>query len=184
MTYYLLEDSSAVIILAILSQAILGICLAQTRRGIFALAMGGVLVILMGLIVLEIYVSTDREQVENTVWQLAADLQSNDAAAVVAHIEPTSYSLIGQAKGAFHLYQIDKAKVRDLEVRLISPQAAEAEFIGVLHGKAKSGLVRDAPGVFRQRLVLHFRRDARESAWLLHKYDRKKSSQGNPLLAP
>lgn len=171
MTRYLFEDPTAIIVGTLLIEGILGIVFVQTRRMVWLGVMGGVLLLMIGLVLLERYVITPTEEVEQAVAQLQSDMENNDAEAIVGHLSPKATASRQYAQQALRLYEIERTKVTDLEVRFPEgkPATAEAEFTGVIHGRMKSqGDFGSTP--YRQRFILYYEKSSSNDKWLITGY--------------
>ena len=83
----LLESPWTVILFGIAAEAVLGIILARTGRGVLIWAMAGVLLLVLALVGLEWLVVTDRERIEATLESAAASVAANDPDGVLETID-------------------------------------------------------------------------------------------------
>ena len=105
----LLESPLPVILFGIIAEAVLGIVLVRTGRGVLIWVMIGVLVLVSAGVALEWLVVTDVETVEAAFESMAAALETNDPDAVLAHIDPAAADTRNLA--AWGLRQVEFTKV-------------------------------------------------------------------------
>ena len=135
---------------------------------------GAALVILLVplLWLVERMVVTDREEVEATLHEIAADVKSNNRAAVLAHIHSGAPSLKQRAQAEIHNYTFTECKVNKLhsiEVNAADdPPSAEAQFNVYVSGTFILGnqtFTGDAP----RRIVLKLRKES-DGRWRVEDY--------------
>ncbi|HUE71101.1 MAG TPA: hypothetical protein VMP01_09455 [Pirellulaceae bacterium] len=118
-------------------------------------------------------VVTDREAIEATLHQIAADVKSNNRAAVLGHIDPTATWLRARAEGEIANYQFTECKVNKLHGIEMNyqdqPLTAVAEFNVYVSGTFKIGSETLPPGNYFRRIELHLRQDA-EGQWRVENY--------------
>ena len=115
-------------------------------------------------------IDTDREIVERTLRQIAADVERNDADAVVRHIHRRRTDLIGVAESELQKYEFEQIDIKSnltIEVESASnPPTAVAKFNVVVRGKLQGGgdvgAVYGDEGV-RRYVVVEFQQE--EGAW-------------------
>ncbi len=82
-----LFDSPVTILLGTLAVGFfLGVAWVQTGRYAFLYAIGGVFAIAVALLIAEYNIKTDREQVRDLIFKIAAEIEANDAESVISHI--------------------------------------------------------------------------------------------------
>lgn len=167
---WITEDVTWLIGLGIVVVAILAVVLFRTGRGAVMFAMVGVLALVLGGVVVERAVVTEREEVEHTLDSLTSALLSNDLPAVLDHLAPEASYARDMANTHLPQVEISEARVRDLDItvnRLTSPPTAEANFRGIMS-------IKDLRGQFPyehylQRFTVRFRREG--DRWLLVDYE-------------
>ena len=138
----LVENPVPIIFIGIVAEAVLGVVLLQTGRGVLLLAMLGVLLLVLGGVALEWLVVTEVERVEASLDGVAAALEANDSNAVVSYISPAASGTRSRAQWALSEYEVTDTTIRNLEIsvnRLTSPPTAEARFDGVISLAARKG---------------------------------------------
>jgi len=134
--HYFTEDPLWMIFLGIVVEAVLGVVLFQTRRGVVLWAMIGVaLLVLLGLGVEKLIV-TEREKVERTIDEITEALEANDLEGVLRYLAPEARQSRISAQWALGRVEVYEANVNSLEVtvnQLESPPTARAELSGRLH---------------------------------------------------
>lgn len=138
----LVESPSLAIFVGIAVEAVLGIVLLKTGRGVILLVMLGVLAVVLALVGLEWLVVTDAERVEETLDRAAAALQAGDLVGVLDCCHPTAAHSRSEARRALEWIEFTKVKITDLKVsinRLTSPPSARAEGLVVVSGHDRHG---------------------------------------------
>ena len=123
------------------------------------------------MFMIERLVVTDREAIEATLHEIAADVKSNNRSAVLAHIHPLSPSLRRQAQQEMPKYQFTECKVNKIhriEVDRMAPSSAEAEFNVFVSGTFQvQGMT--ASGDFPRYVALKLSKDE-DGKWRVTNY--------------
>ena len=108
------------------------------RRNLPSLfALFGVLGLTLLLLIAEKMVVTDREQVEDTLQQLMADIESEDVPSVLAHIDPQASKMRGDIKKLMPQANIKDAGATAVRIEVDTdskPPTATSRFRGRLDG--------------------------------------------------
>ncbi|HEY1602624.1 MAG TPA: hypothetical protein VGG64_23675 [Pirellulales bacterium] len=166
---WLVEDPTPTLVALVLFEAILTIALVKTGRGALLGAIAGVALLGGGLLVLEWFVVTEKERVEDTLAGAASALESNNPQAVIEFIDPTS-PMRREVAAEMSRLNIQKATFRRLDVtfnRHISPPTAKADFMGYINVKDRRGEVPYEN--FAGRFVVDLRQEG--GRWLMTGYD-------------
>lgn len=162
-----LENPMPVILCGIIAEAVLGIALLRTGRGVLLWAMGGVLALVLLGVGLEYLVVTEREQVETTLDEVAAAVGRNDRSGVLSHIHPSAAETRQLVNWGFGLASFTDAKITYLEVEninhLTSPPTARVRVKGIVFFKDRRG--EDPYGKRPVNLTLELRRGS--DRWLI-----------------
>jgi hypothetical protein len=127
----LLEDPTPIILAGIAIEALLGIALVRTGRGMFLVAMGVVALLTLAGVAVERFVVTDVEQVENAVEAARAAVESNNLPAALAVVAPEAAEIQQRIREGFSDAQFVEVKVRGLSMninRTSHPMTAEVGF--------------------------------------------------------
>ena len=127
----LLEDATPIILGGIAIEALLGIGLVRSGRGVFLLAMGGVALLVLGGVAVERLVVTEVERVENVIEAGRAAAESNNLAAALALVAPEAAEIRDRARQGFGEAQFVEVRVRGLIVTVnqgARPLTAEVGF--------------------------------------------------------
>jgi hypothetical protein len=138
----LLENPMPIIFLGIFAEAILGVILVKTGRGVVLFVMIGVLAVVLGGVGLEALVVTDREQVEATLEGAAAAFVANDPDRVLTFIAADAQRTQSAARGVLRRARFDQIKITNLEitvVRTTSPPTARAKLIALVTARERKG---------------------------------------------
>lgn len=171
---WLLEDSTPAIVLGVLLEALLALVLLKTGRRAALAAMGGVLVLVALAVLVERWVVTDREQLEELFARLAAALAARDADTVLAAIDPAAARVRSDARRVLAA-RLDEVTITDLRIALRprgQPSTAEAD----LTARASSRPGRGSPAAqsVMGRFLIQLRKE--QDRWLIESY------QEQPLL--
>jgi hypothetical protein len=88
------------------------------------LAAGAVAVLTIGLLVLERWVVTEREQVERTLHDIAATVRTGDVEQLLRYAHSSAESVRQQARAEFHLYEIEEVRITQVWEIGIEPERA------------------------------------------------------------
>ncbi len=147
---------------------------ALLRSGEVKWLIAAVVALIVGgaAILLERYVVTEREQVEQTLDEIAALAVKNDVPGVVAHLVPEAREIQRLAEAELAHVTIREVKLGDLNVDVdakSSPPKATAKFIARVEGSDKRGTV--GHNVFIQRMEVGF--EKRDGRWLVSTFKEK-----------
>ena len=162
---WLFEDPTTVIVAGVILLTLLAAALLITGRMKICLAMAIVAVVFTGLVLVERWVVTEREQVEAIIHDLAAAIVTQQQDRVVSHISQNSTkppSLRRIAAGYMANFHIKEVKFIDaLEITINAnndPPIAHAQFSVVLVGPVR----------YPTKLEVWFRKEANH--WRVFKY--------------
>ena len=168
---WLLENPWPVIVSGILLQILLAIAYFSLPKRAILIAMGVCAAATIGLVVLERFVTTPAEEVEQALLTLAATLETNDVAAVQEFIAPDAAGVRNAAQRHMPRYQINEVHIaRDLEVKVDStanPPKAVAKFTCRVNANDRKG---ELP---YNNAILEFSITFRKvgDKWLVDEYD-------------
>jgi hypothetical protein len=134
-----LENPWPALIIGIFAEALLGIILLRTGRGVILWAMGGVGLLVAGGLLLERAVVTERERVAADIDAMAAALGANDQKGVEAWIAKDAAQVRGLVQFGFQHAKFTKAKITSLEITVnnhTSPPTAQAILSGSVYFRA------------------------------------------------
>jgi hypothetical protein len=165
-----LESPVPIICIGIAVEAVLGLILLRTGRGVLLWAMGGMLLLVLGGVLLERLVVTEKERVEDTIYGAIAALEANNEKGVFEYIVPPAVELRALVHSGMQRVQVTSVKLTRLELDindLTSPPTAEAHIQGIISVEDRTG---SAPyqnfGI--RELVLELRRDP--NRWVITGY--------------
>jgi hypothetical protein len=162
----LLEDPMPVILFGIIAEAVLGIILLRTGRGVLLWAMAGVLVVTLAGVGMEWLVVTEVEQVEQSLESAAAAIEANREEDVLAWVDPSAKDTRGMVHWAMRRVKFTKVKISDLEIkvnRLTSPPTAVADLTGMVRFRDRTGQVPYEH--YRGKFTLELRRES--DRWMI-----------------
>lgn len=167
---WLFEDPTLLLVTGCLIEALLAVVLVNTKQLKVVLAMAGVLALVLAGLAVEQWVVTDYERIEAALDATARAVQNNDLERVLDHIDPDATGMRQSVSAFLSRARVSDAHLKDLKIRFIklaSPPAAEAEFIGHVKGNYRSG-ADGAEGVVIRRIRVDFRRIGER--WLMTGY--------------
>jgi hypothetical protein len=138
----LFENPWWIIFAGIIIEAVLGIILYRTGRGVMVWVMLGVLILMIAGVIVERLVVTERERVETTLDGIVAALEANDLNRVLSYVAPEAAETRRRAAWAMHRIEVQAAGIHHLEItinRLTSPMTARAAFFGHIAYRDRQG---------------------------------------------
>ncbi len=173
-----LEQPLPILAGGILAVAICLAALLKSGRLAFLYLAGGLGVLTLLMLLIESRVVTPREEIENTLATIAADVESNDLDRVLRHVSHYQEGVRATAEHALRRVVIHRVAVkRNLEVEFstdANPPTARASFNAVVVGSEKKGTVRDqtAPIFF----IVDFVKE--DGDWKVVTYERHPPQKG------
>ncbi len=161
------EDPTTILVVGGIALIVLLGFLLKTGRGAVLYAMAGV-ALFMGLAVLiDKLVVTDRERIENVIYDAADAAKRNDLNAVVAFISPSVPAVQQEARHWVGQAKLDEVTITNMRVdldRSTSPPIATAVFRGFAQGQLRD---RNAiyAGTYFGLITAHFRLEG--GKWLV-----------------
>jgi hypothetical protein len=138
----LIENPLWIIFFGIIIEAILGIILFRSGRGVLLWVMIGVLAITLVGVVVERIVVTERERVEMTIDGITSALEANDLNRVLGYVSAEAMQTRQRVDWALSRIEVQSARVYSLEIsvnQLTSPPTAKATFLGHLNYRDRQG---------------------------------------------
>lgn len=156
---WLFEDPTTLVIAGVLIEGLLAVGLVKSGRGVLAVPMV-ILALLLGVCLLvERLVVTDREQIEDVFNGVCRALAANDVDGVLDYIDPAAANMRSQVRNVLAGARITEARIYDLEVEVnrgARPPAAEARFTGRVKGNYR-GEAASGEGMVLRRFTVEFR---------------------------
>ena len=134
----LLEDPTPIILAGIAVEALLGIALVVTRRGVILLPMAVVVLLTLGGVLVERLVVTDMEQVEAAIEAGRSAAERNDVEAALSLVAPSAEEIRREARQVFAEVKFEEIKVRGLKIT-VKPPTARAELTALAAFDARRG---------------------------------------------
>lgn len=135
---WLWEQPLVIALVGISTLAVLGAAWALSGRRELLLAMAAAALLLGGGLVVERLVVTDREAIQQTLLQIARDVQSNNLRAVTQHIAQRAPQLRQKVTAEMPRYRFDECRITRVHVIEVDAQArprtARVEFNVVASG--------------------------------------------------
>jgi hypothetical protein len=169
---WLFESPLTIVGIAAAIGFFLGVAWIQTGRNAFLYAIGGVVALAIVGLIIERNVTTEREAIIRLVHQIAAEIEANDADAVIAHVVSSKPELAERGRAEMKLHTFREVRVTAIHNVTSSPEhkppQIEVEFNVAVSGSFMNGQV---PIETLQRyLRVTFWRD-RDGAWRIADYE-------------
>ena len=168
---WLFEDPTTLIVSGVLIEALLAVALYNTGRGAIITAMIGVLAVVGLGVIIERIVVTDREQVADTLADVASAVQANDVERVLSYIDPASTGMRATVRTALGSARISEVRIYDLVVDVnqrSNPPTAQAEFTGRVKGHYR-GEAASGEGMLLRKFTVSLRRQG--DRWVMTDYE-------------
>lgn len=167
---WMLEDPWPALVVGGIATAVLVVAALRTGRGLLLAGAAAALAITGLCWLAERLVVTPREEVEGTIYAMAAALEANSADGLAPHISSTRPQLISAVRAELRRFTVREARVAsslDIVVRDEQPPAtARATFFGLVRLKDGRGeLVHET---FADRVSVDFRQE--EGRWRMTGY--------------
>jgi hypothetical protein len=166
---FLLESPWPILSAGIAAEALLAILLLRTGQGRILWAMLGAALLIAAGLVVEWFVVTEREAVEQRLDQAAAAVAANDLEALLACISTTAPKTQRDARWVLGLVEFSKARLSDMEIsinRLTSLPTAKAKFLAI--GTARDRKSGDFNGTFVRTVTATLRKE--NGRWMIGEY--------------
>jgi hypothetical protein len=166
---WLTEDPTVILIaIGVVAFGII-IAILKTGRGLYLTWLGGVVLLALLVVVIDRYVVTDREKVEETLYGAAAALEAGDVEAVASYLAASGEALEREVRSRMRTMEVRKARIAsDLRIDfspLEIPPKATATFLGRVEVKPASVPLAQYLGRVKIQLAKEGDR------WLVQSYD-------------
>jgi hypothetical protein len=134
--HYFTEDSTWMIFLGIAVEAVLGVILLRTGRGVLLWAMLGVALLVIIGVGIEKLIVTENEEVATTLDDIAAALKANDLPKALTYISPSDQKSRADASYALNRCEITATWIHNLQITinpLRRPHTAATQFRGIIN---------------------------------------------------
>jgi hypothetical protein len=138
----LLENPMPILFFGVFVEAILAGILVHTRRGVLLVPITGVALLVLGGLIVERLVVTERERVEAALDEAVDGLNANDLDRVLGCLSDQAEHTRRRAEWAMARVEFTNVTIHGLEITindLTSPPTAEARFNGVAHYRDRQG---------------------------------------------
>lgn len=173
----LFENPWWIIFFGIIIEAVLGIMLFKTGRGVLLWVMLGVLAIIILGVLVERLVVTERERVEKTLDGITASLEANDLNRALSYVSPAAAQTRRRATWAMRRIEVQSARIYHLEItinRLTSPPTAKAAFFGHISYRDRQG---ESPyGNYSSKFVVDLRKEGND--WVVTGHMEEQDMEG------
>jgi hypothetical protein len=178
---WLFEQPLIIVVLGLLLILGLGAAWSATGRKELLLAMGAALAVLIGGLVMERLIITDREAIDATLEQIASDVQSNNRSALLRHIYSGAPRLKQKAEAELPNYEFTECRItkiftRDIDT-LAEPRSAIVEFNILASGNFTYEGVSFSDTNIPRWVKLHLVRE-KDGRWTVQEYEHDVPQRG------
>jgi hypothetical protein len=170
---WLFEQPLVIAIAGIVVGIAIGVAWSSTGRKELLFALGAVVVFTIAGLIVERMVVTDREAIEQTLVEIARDVQSNDVRAVVRHIHPGAPEIVRQAEAEMPNYEFTECRITKVHTIDIDasaePRSAIVEFNVIASGSFSQGDISVADTKIPRWVQLHMVRE-KDGRWTVQDY--------------
>lgn len=150
---WLFDSPFTILLGAIAIGFFLGVAWVQTGKNAFLYSIGGVVLAAVGLLILERAVETDGEKVRKLLYQIAGEIEANDADRVMRHIVSSRPELAAEAKSRMRNYTFTRVEITRIHAITEHPDKEPPSVVAqfnVLVGAGGSGIeVENQPVFFK-----------------------------------
>lgn len=168
---WLLETPWPAILFGIMAEILLAIALFTISKRWVAIAMGVVAALVVAMVLLERFITTETEEVEIALQQLAAALAADDVPAVLSLVAPDARGVRKAAEQHMPRYVINSVNIaRDLTITVdheAVPPKAVAKFTCRVNANDKRGQIPYQNAILQ--FTMRYRQDG--DRWLVYEYD-------------
>lgn len=165
----LLENPLPIIVAGGLAATLALVVFLSRRNAASLAALVGAVAVTAILLLVERFVTTDREQVENSIAAMLDAVEANNVAGVLDHIDPAAAKIRADVQALMPLIKVDVANAASVDVTVddaTNPPSAAVTCRAYLHGiHHQSGT---PVGYINQQVDLHWLK--RGDRWLLDSY--------------
>jgi hypothetical protein len=128
------ENPLPPVVIGIVIEAALVVGLAKTGKRAFLWGIIGTLALVVGAVLMERLIVTPREAVTATLEQMRAELEANDRAELLTHIDASNIALRNKVQNDLALVTVTAAKINEMKVDVDeSGKFAKADLKSVVH---------------------------------------------------
>lgn len=176
----LMESPFLILAVGVMTVILLGSGWMKTGHPALIYALLGAVVVFAGLLIAERCVKTDKEQLRETLYEIADDVQRNDLPAVLGHIHSRARRVRSRARNEmplYHFHDVAITTIRDISLHPDrDPPSATAEFLVRVDLTFRDGTGgRDR--FVRFVVVTFYREEERWKVWDYEHYDFLKAFQ-------
>ena len=174
----LLESPLVPLVVGLLAATFALVVFLGRRSASSLAALAVILLLTLAAVLVEWFVVTDREMIENGIEEVLARVEANDVGGVVAWIDPAEPNVVADVRQLMPMINVEKARTTskvEIEMAPNSPDSATSTFRGFLDGVHKNSGMR--VGFFNERIDVVWKR--RDGRWLISDY--QAYFDGNPI---
>jgi hypothetical protein len=178
---WLFEQPLIIVVLGMLLILGLGAAWSASGRKELLIGMGAALALLIGGLVMERMIVTDREAIDATLEQIARDVKSNNRQALLRHIYSGAPKLKQQAETELPNYEFTECRItkifsRDID-RLAEPRSAIVEFNVLVSGNFRYEGMSFSDSNIPRWVKLHLVRE-KDGRWTVQEYEHDAPQRG------
>jgi len=138
------ESPWPILLIGIVAEAVLGLLLLRSGRGKWLVAMLGVAVVVVGGLLAEHFVVTDRKLITQTLDTAAAAVEANNLPRLLDCISPQAQRTLADSRRLLGRYEFTTGRIYRLDIkinRLTSPPTARVHFQAFGEAKDRQGVI-------------------------------------------
>ena len=142
-----LESPWPILVIGIAAEAALGLALLRSGQGKWLWAMLGVAVLVIGGLLAEHFVVTDRKLITHTLDTAAAAVEGNNLPRLLDCISPEAQKVRADSDRLLHRFVFKTGRIYHLDIkinRLTSPPTAKVHFLAFGEAKDRHDLISGA----------------------------------------
>lgn len=169
-----------------------GILFLQMRDNLwFGITITALLLTLL-LVGLEYFIVTDREEIQDTIAQMAAALEANDLPRFLQHVDQNNQTTRFAAEQAMQRIEVERVGYRDVQVVMnytVDPPEATVRLRATFHGRYHAEMIAGGPmeGQLPPRPLIaeiDFAFDPDKQAWLVTEHALSDAYGGQQVSVP
>jgi hypothetical protein len=178
---WLFEQPLAIVVLGMLLTLALGAAWSASGRKELLFAMGAALALLIGALVMERMVVTDREAIDATLKQIAHDVKTNNRRALMRHIYSGAPKLKQKADAELPNYEFTECRITKIHLidvdSLAEPRSAIVEFNIIAGGNFTYEGISFSDTNIPRWVKLHLVRE-KDGRWTVQEYEHAEPQRG------
>jgi hypothetical protein len=141
---FLFESPWPILLIGIIVEAAMALTLLRTGQGKWMWAMAGVGVLMVGGLLAEHFVVTDRKLITQTLDRATAAVRTNDSAGLLDCISPDAQKIRSDSRRLFARFVFRNAHIYGLDIKInrhTSPPSSRVHFLAFGEAEDRQGMI-------------------------------------------